>query len=116
MPVKEEERVTALLTLLQDEDLKIASLAMEQFLKLGRVTDETIAEHQESQDPCLRHRIHQLSSILARRRERLAFIEAAGRENASPWEGILRINRLYDPRCELKTVTPAFGRQMSFGS
>ena len=97
--------MSALLTLLQDEDLKIASLAMEQLLKLGRVTDETIAEHQESHDPRLRHRIHQLSSIVTRRQQRVEFIKSASRESVSLWSGVLQVNRLYDPRCELGRVT-----------
>ena len=83
------KRVSALLTLLQDEDLRIASLAMEQFLKLGRVAEETVAQFQEAGDPALRHRIHQLGSILARRRSRVHFIEAVANDEITLWEGIL---------------------------
>lgn len=98
MKSTEPKHVSALLTLLQDEDLKIASLAMEEFLKLGQVMEETIAEHQEAQDPTLRQRIHQLSSILVRRRARLQFIEAMSNEQISLWDGACQINALYDPR------------------
>jgi len=93
--------------LLQDENLRVASLAMEQFLQLGRAADEAIAEHQEAQDPQLRHRIHQLSSIMARRRARVQFIEAVSREGISLWEGVLQINSLYDPQCNLAGVEEA---------
>jgi len=94
----EPKHVSALLTLLQDEDVKIASLAMEEFLKLGQVMEETIAEHQESYDPTLRQRIHQLSSILVRRRARRQFIEAMSKEQISLWDGACQINALYDPQ------------------
>ena len=89
-------RISALLSLLQDDDLKVASLAMEQFLKLGDVADQTVAHHQESRDPHLRHRIHQLSSILARRRARREFIRAVEQEDMSLWDGVCQINALYD--------------------
>ncbi len=103
----EPERLSALLTLLQDDDVRIASLAMEQFLKMDGVTDATIAEHQESHDPHLRQRIHQLSTILTRRRARQSFIEALSQEQITLWEGVQQINMLYDPQCDLKQVDDA---------
>ena len=102
--MNQTSKVTALLTLLQDEDLKVASLAMEQFLKLGHVADETIAEYQESHDPRLRHRIHQLSSIMTRRRARMEFVQALSQEKLSLWEGVQQINTLYDPQCNCDQI------------
>jgi len=84
-------------TLLQDDNPQIASLAMEHLLSLGQVADATIAEYQESHDPQLRQRVHQLSSILARRRSRDAFIAALGQENLSLWDGIVQIHSLFEP-------------------
>jgi hypothetical protein len=98
------ERITALLTLLQDDDVKIASLAMEQFLKLGHQADETIAEHQESQDPQLRQRIHQLSTIVLRRRMREEFVSALSDGTLSLWRGIVGITVLYDPTSNVEYV------------
>ena len=97
-------RVEALLTLLQDEDLKVASLAMEQFLNLGQVTEKTIAEFQEAQDPRLRCRIHQLSTILQRRNARKEFIDGIRQERISLWDGILQVTALYDPLAQLEPV------------
>jgi hypothetical protein len=98
------ERISALLTLLQDDDVKIASLAMEQFLNLGHLADETIAEHQESQDPQLRQRIHQLSTILVRRRMREEFVRALGDGTLSLWRGVVGITVLYDPTANVEYV------------
>jgi hypothetical protein len=89
-------QLSALLTLLQDENQQIASLAMEHLLSLGQVADETIAEHQESHDPQLRQRVHQLGAILSRRRARESFIAALGQENLSLWDGIVQIHSLYE--------------------
>jgi hypothetical protein len=107
---RHQTTIRALLSLLQDDDEKIASLAMEQFLKLDRAVDETIAEHQESQDPRLRNRIHQLSSILARRRARREFIHSVADEGISLWDGVVQINALYDPQCDLRKVREAVQR------
>lgn len=103
----ESPRVSALLTLLQDDDVRVASLAMEQFLKLGGEAEATIAEFQEAHDPQLRQRIHQLSSILARRRRRLDFIEAVTGEHITLWDGLQQINTLYDARCSTALVRKA---------
>lgn len=89
-------QLSALLALLQDDSQEVASLAMEQFLNLGRVADEMIAEHQESQDPFLRQRMHQLSTILARRRARREFIRALADGSLSLWDGIVQIHSLYE--------------------
>lgn len=94
-----KKRISALLNLLQDEDLKVASLAMEQFLLLGSETDQAIAEHQETDDPRLRQRIHQLTSIVQRRRLRRDFTAAVMNESMRIWDGVCRINELYDPQC-----------------
>lgn len=96
--------VSALLTLLQDDDLKVASLAMEQFLNLG-LAEAAVAEYQESGDPHLRQRIHQLGGILARRRAREEFMAAVRSEQFSTWEGIVEINALYDPQCPRDSVS-----------
>lgn len=96
---------TALLTLVQDDDLKVASLAMEQFLNLGPQAEPIIAELQESNDPQVRQRMHQLSGILARRRARTTFLDDVEKERISLWEGVLALNRLYDPQCQSARVT-----------
>ncbi len=100
----ENPRITALLTLLQDDNQAVASLAMEQLLKMGPAAEETIAEYQEDQDPRLRHRMHQLSGILARRREHRDFIESVTQEKMSLWEGVKRINSLYNHRCDRQEI------------
>ncbi len=100
----EDQKINALLSLLQDDDPKVASLAMEQFLKLEQAADRTIAENQDTHDPRLRHRIHQLSSIMARRRLRQGFVAAVAQEELTLWEGICQINVLYDPQCSRQQV------------
>ena len=100
----EDAQFDALISLLQDEDLRVASLAMEQLLQLGHVADETIAEYQDSHDPRLRQRMHQLASILQRRRARREFIDAVATEKMTVWEGICRITSLYDPQSALDGV------------
>ncbi|OGV83692.1 MAG: hypothetical protein A3K18_00035 [Lentisphaerae bacterium RIFOXYA12_64_32] len=77
---------------------------MEQFLNLGQVTEKTIAEFQEAQDPRLRCRIHQLSTILQRRNARKEFIDGIRQERISLWDGILQVTALYDPLAQLEPV------------
>ncbi len=101
---KQDKRLSALINLLQDDDDKVASLAMEQLLELGSETDRAIAENQDSGNPKLRQRIHQLSGILARRRLRRDFVEDVMAENMTLWEGVCRINELYDFQCSRRKI------------
>ncbi len=103
-----DSHVRALLNLIQDDDLKVASLAMEQFLKLNDGTAESlIAEHQEAADPRMRHRIHQLSGIFHRRRRRQEFIRGIQTQKMDTWQGLCHINSLYDHRFCWDTVATA---------
>lgn len=93
----------ALMSLLQDDDPKVVSLAMEQFLKLSDLR-ETIAEYQEDGNTRVRKRMHQLSSILSRREARNQFIHAVQSNTPSLWQGLCKINSLYDPQASLKKI------------
>ena len=101
-----DKSISALLTLLQDEDDKVASLAMEQFLNSG-LAEETVAQFQEASEPQLRQRIHQLSGILARRRARREFLDAVAANRLSGWEGLIQINVIYDPQTDRGWIADA---------
>ena len=103
--MKTDPKINALLSLLQDDNPKVASLAMEQFLKLDQVADETIATYQDCHDPQLRQRIHQMSSIRGRRRARKEFLHGVEESCMSVWDGLRRINRLYDPQCDVDMLS-----------
>ncbi len=101
-----ESHLRALLNLIQDDNLKVASLAMEEFLKQNsEQTEKMLAEHQEAADPRMRGRIHQLSSISNRRRQRIDFIRRVRSQDMGLWEGMCRINSLYDARASLRHVS-----------
>ena len=95
----ENTKTTALINLLQDDNQRIASMAMEQLLKHEKLLDEVIAKHQESENPRLRQRVHQLSTILARRRYQRDLVAALRDKSITLWQGICRLNQQYDPNC-----------------
>lgn len=99
------------MSLLQDDDPKVASLAMEQFLKLGDV-GAAVAEFQEDGNSKVRHRIHQISSIIIRRQARDQFIQAVRNGTCTLWEGVSRINVLYDPQSSIQK-TDAMVRELA---
>ena len=71
MPSNRE--ITSLLSLLDDEDETIAVEAMAQLLELGDGLDDELAALQDSSDPLLRRRVHELQSALIMRRRRSEF-------------------------------------------
>lgn len=90
---------TALLALLQDENDQVASLAMEQLLGLGDgAAQGTIAEYQDAPSPLLRNRIHQIGSILQRRREERLLIAGFKESTISIWDGACHLNLCHDRR------------------
>lgn len=104
MPPSDHPPINVLLELLRDDNIRVASLAMEQMLKLGDDVERTLAEYQEDTDPRLRGRIHQMGAIIARRRARERFLQAVRNETISLWNGVMEINVLYDPDCNTRDI------------
>ena len=71
MPSNRE--IISLLSLLDDEDESIAVEAMAQLLELGDELGGELAALQDSSDPLLRRRVHELQSALIMRRRRSEF-------------------------------------------
>lgn len=86
---------SALFSLLQDSNESVASLAMEQILQLPDF-EAQIRSAQDSSEPMLRRRVHQLSSI-ARRREYMGqFLRSALKGRIGLWRAMLLLDHLYD--------------------
>lgn len=98
-----DKEFSALLSLLQDDDTKVASLAMEHFLKLGDL-GTAIAMYQDDGDSRVRKRMHQMSAIVTRRNARQQFVEAVGNDAPELWDGVCRINTLYDPQASVEKI------------
>jgi hypothetical protein len=98
-------KTKALIDLLDDEDRHVSTLAMEQLLQMDTELDHLVAEYQESHNPVLRGRIHQLGSILQLRRDRASFIENVKNQSISLWDGIVQINYHFNPQLRLQDVT-----------
>ena len=65
--------VSALLSLLDDEDEQVALEAMAQLLERGDEAGAELAKFQDSSEPLLRRRVHQLEAALTLRRRRREF-------------------------------------------
>ena len=98
------KKIDALLSLLQDEDRQVSSMAMEELLHLDKDVDQLLAELQETDNPILRGRIHQLSCILKLRRARTAFIDSVRDNSVSLWEGLQAINYQFNPRMNIHDI------------
>lgn len=100
--------INALINLLEDEDRHVSTLAMEQLLHQEQTIDQLVAEFQESHNPILRSRIHQLSNILKMRRCRNLFVESVRHSSISLLEGAIKINYLYNPVMNMTETRKAF--------
>lgn len=98
------KEIDALLSLLEDDDRQVSTMAMERLLGMDQDVDALLAELQETDNPILRGRIHQLSSILKLRRARTDFVKNVHGNAISLWDGLLAINYQFNPRMSHRDI------------
>ncbi len=108
VPTGDQHKLDALIKLLEDEDAHISTVAMEQLLNMEHCIDGILAEFQESHNPILRNRIHQMGNILKIRRSRVSFIESVQHSRLNLWDGIVQINYQFNPRLNVQEVEKMF--------
>ena len=101
------KRTNALVNLLQDDNGAVASMAMEQLLNLEGL-DTLIATLQDSANPVLRQRIHQISNIITRRRLRRSLLERLATDDITLWEAFRDINVFTDTQRSVSHVDELF--------
>ena len=89
--------ISALMNLLEDEDQQIATMAMEQLLQLGDEILPALRQEQESKNPLMRNRVHQLEAILMKKMDLNSFIKRIEAGEIHLWEDLFVINRLHFP-------------------
>ncbi len=89
-----------LLSLLQDEDESVASLAMEKIL-FSAGLDEFIATYQDDNDPMLRRRCFQMGFIATYRQQLDELIASLKDNSFDLWQSVLMLDRLYDSQSSL---------------
>ncbi len=98
---KPDENIRHLLSLLDDENQQVASLAMAELLKFDDIIDPFLGELQESGNSRLRKRIHQLQSVLSFRRRRIDFSKNLKNKNLDLITGLFELHfQWYDNDAE----------------
>jgi hypothetical protein len=87
-----DNRIAALIKLLDDSDPQNVHTAMSELLKHGAALEPYLAEHHESENPALRRRIHQLQSIITLRRRRADFLRIINNPETSLAEGLMEVH------------------------
>ena len=84
-----------LLNLLDDENQQTASIAMAELLSCEKHLDSVLKSLQESENPRLRKRIHQMQSVLTLRRRRKNFTKKILSSNLGLLEGLIELHLLW---------------------
>jgi len=100
--------IEALINLLQDEDPQIAIIAMEKLLSNQMFVKNQLKELQESPDPCIRTRVHQMESIITRKNQLEAFTERVKDNKIELWEDLIFLNKIIDKSLKTETITKSF--------
>ena len=100
--------IDALISLLQDEDPQIAVVAMEKLLANSNFIENQLKDLQESTDPCLRTRIHQMESIITRQKQMKDFTDRVKNNSIELWEDLVFLNKIIDKELSSGTVNELF--------
>ena len=87
----------ALLKLLEDEDPKIATIAIGKLLQYGPDIFPALRGLQESANPLLRKRVHQIEAILEKKINFSNFIDRIEKDEILIWEDLIYLNSIYYP-------------------
>ncbi|MCM8538948.1 MAG: hypothetical protein NE328_01615 [Lentisphaeraceae bacterium] len=100
--------IEALINLLQDEDPQIAVVAMEKLLTNPVFVKNHLKELQESPDPCLRTRVHQMESIITRKNQLDDFTKRVKENKIELWEDLIFLNKIIERTLTTDSITEAF--------
>lgn len=87
-----QNKIKSLISLLDDSNIEIVQKAMAELLKHESEINEYLAEHQESSNPKLRKRIHQLQAIMIIRRRRESFAKLLKSKDLSLIDGLIAVH------------------------
>ena len=101
-------RIKSLVALLEDENQKVASSAINELLKYGKEAESLIKRFQESPNVLLRKRIHQLQAITRVRKMREILSKRLNNVHSGLWNGILEIHMLWFDRDIKENINELF--------
>jgi hypothetical protein len=87
-----DSKLKSLIKLLDDNNKEVVQEAMAELLKHENDIGEYLAEHQESSNPKIRKRIHQLQAIITMRRRRKHFAELLRAGEFNMIEGLIAVH------------------------
>ena len=87
-----QNKLNALISLLDDDNIEIVQDAMAELLKHESQINEYLAEHQESTNPKMRKRIHQLQAIIMIRKRRDNFAKLLKSKNLTLLNGLTAVH------------------------
>ena len=113
MNKEQRKRLEALFSLLDEQNSKTANIIIADLLNSAENIAPFLLELQESDDPLIRKRIHQIQSILSIRERRKNFAESLKNSSISLLEGLVEIHlQWYDsdsPHTIMETWNELFG-------
>jgi len=89
------KKISALVSLLEDEDNDIAASAMSELLSYGKKIGPVIGELQESSNLLIRRRIHQMQAIIKTRNNRDKLSRRFRNKHSGLWQGLNELHLLW---------------------
>jgi Transglutaminase-like superfamily len=87
-----QNKLKSLISLLDDSNIEVVHEAMAELLKHETEIDEYLAKHQESTNPELRKRIHQLQAIMIMRQRRESFAKLLNSKDLNLVDGLIAVH------------------------
>ncbi len=87
-----QNKLNSLFSLLDDSNIEVVQEAMAELLKHEAEINEYLARHQESSNPKLRKRIHQLQAIMIMRQRRESFAKLLSSNDLNLIDGLIAVH------------------------
>ena len=98
------KRITALISLLEDENDDVAASVISELLSYGKKIGPLISELQESPNLLIRRRIHQMQAIIKTRNSRDKLSRRFHNKHSGLWLGLIEVHLQWYDRDNIETL------------
>ena len=103
-----KDKILSLISLLDDENENTASFALKELINGGKKTMEVLSEFQESPQPLIRKRVHQIQAIHQIKKARDILSRRLENKHSGLWNGLMEIHLAWFDRDTKENINLIF--------
>ncbi|HBM16013.1 MAG TPA: hypothetical protein DD381_06700 [Lentisphaeria bacterium] len=108
-----KDKILSLISLLDDENENTSSFAIKELLSEGKKALGALSEFQESVNPIIRKRVHQIQAIHLIRKSRDILVRRLTNRHSGLWNGLLEIHLAWFDRDTKENINALFAELLN---